>query len=72
MLKDAPRSGRPVEISGKQRAKIPAWACSRPPEGHRHWSLRLLADKVVELGYVEHLSHEWASQILKKTNFNRT
>lgn len=66
MLEDAPRSGRPVEIDGKQRAKITALACSTPPEGHARWSLRLLADRVVELGYCEHLSHDWAGKILKK------
>jgi transposase len=72
LLTDEPRSGRPPEISGKQRAKITALACTEPPEGHSHWSLRLLADKVVELGYVEHLSHNHAGKILKKTSFNRT
>lgn len=72
MLKDQARSGRPVQIDGKQRAKITALACSEPPEGHSHWSLRLLADKVVELGYVEHLSHNHVGKILKKTNSNRT
>lgn len=65
-LYDAPRSGRPVEIDGWQRAKITALACSAPPEGHRHWSLRLLAGKVVELGYCGHLSHNHAGEILKK------
>ena len=66
MLQDAPRSGRPIEIDGKQRAQITALACSEAPEGHARWSLRLLADKAVELGYCEHLSHDWASKILKK------
>ena len=66
MLQDKPRSGRPVEIDGRQRAKITALACSKPPEGHSHWSLRLLADKVVELGYCEHLSRDYARVILKK------
>jgi hypothetical protein len=72
MLKDKPRSGRPPEISGRQRAKITALACSTPPEGHARWSLRLLADRVVELGYVEHLSHNHAGKILKKTSSSRT
>ena len=71
-LFDQPRSGRPVEISGIQRAKITALACSTPPEGRARWSLRLLADKVVELGYSEHLSHTQARKILKKTNSSRT
>ena len=66
MLQDAPRSGRPVEIDGGQRAKITALACSKAPAGHAGWSLRLLADKVVELGYCEHPSHNHARKILKK------
>lgn len=70
-LFDQPRSGRPVEISGTQRAKITALACSTPPEGRARWTLRLLADKAVELGYCDSLSHTKARQILKKTNSNR-
>jgi transposase len=66
MLWDAHRSGRPVEIDGGQRAKITALACSEAPVGHARWSLRLLAGKAVELGYVEHLSHHHAGEILKK------
>ena len=71
MLQDKPRSGRPPEIDGIQRAQITALACSTPPEGYARWSLRLLADKAVELDFVEHLSHNHAGQILKKTNSNR-
>lgn len=66
MLYDQHRSGRPIEIDGEQRAKITALACSHPPEGYARWSLRLLAEKVVELGYCEHLSHNEAGRILKK------
>lgn len=68
VLQDQPRSGRPIEIDGKQRAKITALACSTPPEGYAQWSLRLLADKAVELGYCEHLSHTEVGEVLKKTN----
>lgn len=68
VLHDRPRSGRPVEIDGKQRAKITALACSTPPEGYAQWSLRLLADKAVELGYCEHISHTAVGEVLKKTN----
>jgi transposase len=68
VLQDQPRSGRPIEIDGKQRAQITALACSTPPEGYAQWSLRLLADKAVELGYCEHLSHTEAGEVLKKTN----
>ena len=68
MLEDAPRSGRPIEIDGSQRVKITALACSEAPEGHSRWTLRLWADKAVELGYCAHLSHHYAAAILKKTN----
>lgn len=66
-LFDQPRSGRPVEISGSQGAKIIALACSTPPEGRVRWTLRLLADKAVELGHCSRLSHTAARKILKKT-----
>jgi transposase len=67
-LADKPRTGRPVEIDGNQRAKITALACSNPPEGYAEWNLRLLADKAVGLGYCESLSHTSVRRILKKTN----
>ena len=66
-LEDAPRSGRPIEIDGVQRAKITALACSDAPTGHARWSLRLLADKVVELGYCQRISYVQVDKILKKT-----
>lgn len=68
MLHDKPRSGRPIEIDGVQRAKITALACSDPPVGHSRWNLRLLSDKAVELNYCEHVSHTQVNQILKKTS----
>ncbi|MFZ1324645.1 MAG: helix-turn-helix domain-containing protein, partial [Candidatus Contendobacter sp.] len=71
MLQDKPRSGRPVEIDGSQRAKLTALACSEAPAGHARWDLRLLADKAVELGYCAHLSHTHVSTILKKTPSSR-
>jgi len=67
-LEDALRSGRPVGISGEQRAQITALACSEAPAGHARWDLRLLADKVVELGICESISHTHVGNILKKTN----
>lgn len=68
MLVDQPRSGRPIVIDGEQRAKITALACSAPPEGYAQWSLRLIAEKAVELGYIEEISHTGVGKILKKTN----
>jgi putative transposase len=70
-LKDKKQPGRPAFIDGKQRAAITALACSEAPEGHGRWTLRLLADKVVELGYCETISHEYVGQILKKTKCSR-
>ena len=66
-LTDAPRSGRPVMITGLQRAKLTALATSTPPEGHSQWSLRLLADKAVEAEFCESISHQHVRTILKKT-----
>src|SRR3954470_17023889 len=71
-LKDKKQSGRPPGISGQQRAAITALACSEAPQGYARWSLRLLADKVVELEYCESVSHMQVSRILKKTNCSRT
>lgn len=62
----------PVEVDGELRSKVTALACSTPPVGYGRWSLRLLANKVVELGYTEGLSHMEVSRILKKMNYNLT
>ena len=70
VLTDKPRPGRPPVIDGLQRAKITALACSDPPEGYERWSLRLLADKAVELEYVEAISYGEVRRILKKTNLS--
>jgi len=72
MLTDRPRPGRPTIIDGLQRARITALACSDPPAGYSQWSLRLLADKAVELELVAEISHNHVSKILKKTISNRT
>ena len=66
-LEDGKRSGRPSIFDGKTRAKITALACSPAPEGYSQWSLRLLADKAVELKLVEEVSHTQVGKILKKT-----
>ena len=71
-LYDAPRSGRPVEITQEQKDKITLLSCEDPPKGHSQWSLRLLADKVVELGHCDHLSHSQVDKILKKRKLNHT
>ena len=66
------RSGQPPKFKGRAAAKITAIACSSPPEGQARWSLRLLADRVVELNIVDSISHQSISNILKKTNLSRT
>jgi transposase len=71
-LTEKPRSGRPPVISGETRAQITALACSTPPEGFGQWSLRLLADKAVELQFTETISYGSVGTILKKTLSNRT
>lgn len=67
-LQDRPRSGKPPRISGEARAKITALACSQAPEGHARWTLRLLADKAIALGFVDSISHNAVRQVLKKTD----
>ena len=59
---------RTRRLDGKQEAHLIALACSEPPTGHDHWTLRLLADRMVKLEYVEELSHETVRRTLKKTN----
>jgi transposase len=71
-LQDKSRSGKPPRIPGEARAKITALACSEAPEGHARWTLRLLADRAVKLGFVDSISHNAVQQILKKTGSDRT
>ena len=66
MLTDKPRPGRPIEIDGGQRAKVTALACSEAPTGRARWTLRLLANRAVDLNYCKHLSHTQVREILKK------
>ena len=62
----------PPKVTGDVEAHIIALACGDPPEGYEKWTLRLLADKCVELNYAESLSHMTVSRILKKTNLSLT
>jgi len=66
------RETPPVEpkVTGEVEAHIIALACSKPPEGYARWTLRLLADKSVELGYVEGLSHMAVKRLLKKRSIS--
>lgn len=67
-LTEKARSGKPTRITGEQKARITALACSEAPEGHARWTLRLLADKSVELGFIDSISHNHVGAILKKTS----
>ena len=55
-------------LDGKGEAQLIQLACSKAPDGHQRWTVRLLADRMVQLEYVEHLSHETVRQALKKMN----
>jgi len=67
-LEEKPRSGKPPKLAGLTAAQITALACSDPPEGHERWTLRLLADRAVELEFVDAVSHEGIRKLLKKTS----
>jgi hypothetical protein len=56
------------KVDGDFEAHLIAISCGKPPEGHARWSLRMLADKMVELEYVESISHETVRRVLKKKN----
>ena len=58
------------KADGDVEAKLIAMSCSKAPEGFARWSLRLLAEQAVELGYVESLSYETVRRVLKKTNLS--
>jgi len=60
-----------LKTDGDFEAHLIALSCSEAPEGYANWSLRLLADKMVELKYVDSISHETIRQTLKKTKLNR-
>ena len=59
------------KLDGEQEARLVALACSAPPEGHKRWTLRLLADRLVELQVVESVSYETVRQALQQTGSSR-
>ena len=59
------------KVDGELEAQLIAISCSEAPKGFAKWSLRLLADKMVEMKYIESISHETIRKVLKKTNLNR-
>ena len=73
-LERKPREKPPREVifDGAFEARLIALACSDAPEGHRRWTVRLLADKAVELSFAESVSHMTVQRVLKKTNLSLT
>jgi transposase len=66
-LNEDPRPGQRRKLDGRAEATLIATACSQVPEGHEHWTLRLLAGKMVELSVVDAISYETVRRTLKKT-----
>jgi putative transposase len=60
--------GPPPKFTGEVEAQLTMLACSDPPEGAARWTLRLLANRMIELGYVDYISHVTVRELLKKTN----
>jgi hypothetical protein len=67
-LYDKPRPGRAPKITGDLEAQLTVLACSDPPEGFAHWTVRLLADQMVEVGLVESIHYTTVGERLKKMN----
>ena len=67
-LNEDPRPGQTRKLDGRGEATLIATACSDAPDGHEHWTLRLLAGKLVQLGVVDAISHETVRRTLKKTS----
>jgi len=65
------RSSYVRKADGDFEARLVALSCSKPPKGHAQWSLRLLADRAVELQYIDSVSYETVRRVLKKTRSNR-
>lgn len=61
----------PAKVTGEVEAHVIAFACGNSPEGYSKWTLRLLADKTVELGYIDSISYVTISTILKKMNLTQ-
>jgi transposase len=70
-LNERPRPGARRRLSEKAEARLVAEACSQAPEGREHWTVRLLAGRVVELGLADSCSHETVRRVLKKSASSR-
>lgn len=71
VLTDKRQTHRRRALSDAQATQLIALACTAAPEGHDHWTLRLLAGKAVELGFVERISPETIRALLRRTNSSR-
>ena len=69
-LNERCRSGQPPKLTGKTEAALIALSCSDPPDGRSQWTMQLLADHLVELGYIERISDEAVRLCLKKNKSN--
>ena len=65
-LHEKARSGAPLKMDGRIEAQLTLLACSDPPEGRSRWTVRLLADKLVEMEVVDSISHMSVQRLLKK------
>ena len=70
-LQERPRPGTPSKLTTDQETLLIALACSKPPSGHRRWTVRLLAEHAVKLKIVSRIAPETVRQLLKKTKSNR-
>lgn len=66
----ADQENRARKFDGKKEAKLITLACSTPPEGYARWTLQLLADQMVQLNYMESISHQAVHNVLKKMNLS--
>jgi transposase len=69
-LYEKPRPGQKPKVTGDIEAKLTMLACSQPPEGHARWTLRLLAEQMIELEYIDYVSHVTVGEVLKKTKLS--
>jgi transposase len=70
-LSEKPRPGAKRKLDARAEARLTALACSTPPEGYARWTLRLLADTLVELEIVDAICHQSVANVLKKTTSSR-
>jgi transposase len=72
LTRKAPEREYPRKLDGEQEARLIALACTEPPTGREHWTLRMLADRLVALEVVDSVSYETVRQALKQTSSSPT